>query len=97
MLLENMSESPAAGGAAVPEMGMGMGMMAGGMMGGIASQVFAPVGQAIQQGVQQPDSAWSSRYAPQKTQDSEWVGIKCPNCGAETQKVKSFAVDAVLV
>lgn len=88
MLLENISDSPVAGGAAGAGMGMGMGFAAGGMMGGIASQVFAPVGQSIQQGMQQPITRGPSRYAPQSTVANEQVA--CPNCGTQNAKAMKF-------
>lgn len=89
MILENMSNSPAAGGAAGAGMGMGMGMMAGGMMGGIASQVFAPIGQSMQQGVQQPVQRGGSRYAPQNDTVVE-NKITCPSCGTPNPNTTKF-------
>ncbi len=88
-LLENMSNSPAAGNAAGMGMGMGMGMTAGAMMGGIAQQVFAPIGQAMQQGATQPvQRSQGSRFAPQQNNTS--VGAVCANCGTSNANGAKF-------
>ncbi len=91
MLLENMSQSSAAGAG----MGMGMGAMAGGMMGGIVQQVLAPVNQSMQQGVQAPPpSRGASRYAPRNggTQVSEGKCF-CSSCGTPNQIGSKFCCE----